>query len=140
VAKRTASAKKQARAGVKRAERNRAVRSEVKTLVVKARKSLTGGPVAESDRYALTLEAVRALDRAASKGVLHKNNASRRKARLARQMAKLKIAPPVAAKGKQSSKKGAVAAPAKAAAAPAKAAAAPAKTAPAAKTGLFKRK
>jgi len=116
------------------------VRSEVKTLVVKARKSLTGGPVAESDRYALTLEAVRALDRAASKGVLHKNNASRRKARLARQMAKLKIAPPVAAKGKQSSKKGAVAAPAKAAAAPAKAAAAPAKTAPAAKTGLFKRK
>lgn len=140
MAKRTASAKKQARAGVKRAERNRAVRSEVKTLVVKARKSLTGGPVAESDRYALTLEAVRALDRAASKGVLHKNNASRRKARLARQMAKLKIAPPVAAKGKQSSKKGAVAAPAKAAAAPAKAAAAPAKTAPAAKTGLFKRK
>jgi small subunit ribosomal protein S20 len=118
VAKRTASAKKQARAGVKRAERNRAVRSEVKTLVVKARKSLTGGPVAESDRYALTLEAVRALDRAASKGVLHKNNASRRKARLARQMAKLKIAPPVAAKGKQSNKKGAVAAP------PAKAAAA----------------
>jgi small subunit ribosomal protein S20 len=111
VAKRTASAKKQARAGVKRAERNRAVRSEVKTLVVKARKSLTGGPVAESDRYALTLEAVRALDRAASKGVLHKNNASRRKARLARQMAKLKIAPPVAAKGKQPNKKGAVAAP-----------------------------
>ena len=118
MAKRTASAKKQARAGVKRAERNRAVRSEVKTLVVKARKSLTGGPVAESDRYALTLEAVRALDRAASKGVLHKNNASRRKARLARQMAKLKIAPPVAAKGKQVNKKGAVAAP------PAKAAAA----------------
>ena len=120
MAKRTASAKKQARAGVKRAERNRAVRSEVKTLVVKARKSLTGGPVAESDRYALTLEAVRALDRAAAKGVLHKNNASRRKARLARQMAKLKIAPPVAAKGKQSNKKGAVAA-------------APVKAAPAAK-------
>jgi small subunit ribosomal protein S20 len=111
VAKRTASAKKQARAGVKRALRNRAVKSEVKTLVVKARKSLSGSPVAESDRYALTLEAVKGLDRAAAKGVLHKNNASRRKSRLARQMAKLKIAPPVAAKGK----KGAVAAPAKAA-------------------------
>jgi small subunit ribosomal protein S20 len=115
VAKRTASAKKQARAGVKRALRNRAVKSEVKTLVVKARKSLVGGPVAESDRYALTLEAVRALDRAASKGILHRNNAARRKARLTRQMAKLKIAPPVAvAKGK----KGA-AAPAAAKAAPA---------------------
>src|ERR1700693_3549676 len=102
VAKRTASARKQARAGVRRAARNRGVRSEVKTLVVKARKSLTGGPVAESDRYALTLEAVRALDRAASKGTLHRNNAARGKARLTRQMAKLKVAPPVAAaKGKK---------------------------------------
>src|SRR6202048_1691403 len=98
VAKRTASAKKQARAGVKRAARNRGVRSEVKTLVVKARKSLTGAPVAESERYALTLEAIRALDRAAAKGVLHKNNASRRKARLSKQMAKLAIAPAAPAK------------------------------------------
>jgi len=102
VAKRTASAKKQARAGVRRAARNRGVRSEVKTLVVKARKSLLGGPVAESDRYALTLEAVRALDRAASKGVLHRNNAARRKARLAKQMAKLATAPAApAGKGKK---------------------------------------
>lgn len=102
MAKRTASAKKQARAGVRRAARNRGVRSEVKTLVVKARKSLAGGPVAESERYALTLEAVRALDRAASKGILHRNNAARRKARLTKQMAKLAIAPSApAAKGKR---------------------------------------
>jgi small subunit ribosomal protein S20 len=106
VAKRTASAKKQARAGVRRAARNRGVRSEVKTLVVKARKSLLGGPVAESERFALMLEAVRALDRAASKGVLHKNNASRRKARLTKQMAKVAMAPAASVKGK----KGAVAA------------------------------
>ena len=79
---------------MRRAARNRGVRSEVKTLVVKARKSLTGAPVAESDRYALTLEAVKALDRAASKGVLHRNNAARRKARLTKQMAKLAIASP----------------------------------------------
>jgi small subunit ribosomal protein S20 len=102
VAKRTASAKKQARAGVRRAARNRGVRSEVKTLVVKARKSLLGGPVAESERFALTLEAVRALDRAASKGVLHRNNAARRKGRLAKQMAKVAIAPAApASKGKK---------------------------------------
>ena len=101
---------------MKRALRNRAVRSEVKTLVVKARKSLSGAPVAESDRFALTLDAVRALDRAAAKGVLHPNNAARRKARLARQMAKLAVAPPAAVgKGKK-------AAPARAAA-PAKPAA-----------------
>jgi small subunit ribosomal protein S20 len=93
MAKRTASAKKQARAGVRRAMRNRAVRSEVKTKVVKARRTLTGGPVAESDRYAIALEAIRALDRAASKGILHRNNAGRRKSRLAKQLSKLAMAP-----------------------------------------------
>jgi len=120
VAKRTASAKKQARAGVRRAARNRGVKSEVKTLVVKARKSLVGSPVGESERYALTLEAVRALDRAASKGILHRNNAARRKARLTKLMAKVAIASPApsgpAGKGK---KGGAAAAAAPAAAKPA---------------------
>jgi small subunit ribosomal protein S20 len=99
VAKRTASAKKQARAGVRRALRNRAVRSEVKTKVVKARRTLTGGPVAESERYAIALEAIQALDRAASKGILHRNNAGRRKARLAKQLSKLAISPAGAAGG-----------------------------------------
>src|ERR1700738_1905931 len=93
VAKRTASAKKQARSGVRRAARNRAVRSEVKTKVVKARRTLTGGPVAESERFAIALEAIQALDRAASKGILHRNNAGRRKSRLAKQLAKPSIAP-----------------------------------------------
>ncbi len=89
MAKRTASAKKQARASVRRTARNRAVRSEVKTKIVKARRSLTEAPVAESDRFASALEAVRSLDRAAAKGVLHRNNAARRKARLTRQLVKL---------------------------------------------------
>ncbi len=109
MAKRTASAKKQARSGVRRAQRNRAVRSEVKTKVVKARRTLVGGPVAESERYAIALEAIQALDRAASKGVLHRNNAGRRKSRLAKQLAKLAIspAPGVAGKGKRASATGA---------------------------------
>jgi small subunit ribosomal protein S20 len=89
MAKRTASAKKQARSGVRRAARNRGVRSEVKTLVVKARRALSESPVASSERAAVTIDAVRALDRAASKGILHKNNAARRKGRLMRQLAKL---------------------------------------------------
>jgi small subunit ribosomal protein S20 len=89
MAKRTASAKKQARSGVRRALRNRAVRSEVKTKVVKARRTLVGGPVAESERFAIALEAIQSLDRAASKGVLHRNNAARRKSRLAKQLSKL---------------------------------------------------
>jgi small subunit ribosomal protein S20 len=91
MAKRTASAKKQARSGLRRALRNRAVRSEVKTKVVKARRTLVGGPVAESERYAIALEAIQALDRAASKGILHRNNAGRRKSRLAKQLSKLSV-------------------------------------------------
>ena len=115
MAKRTASAKKQARAGARRAVRNRGVRSEVKTLIVKARRALNETP---ADGLATALDAVRALDRASAKGILHPNNAARRKARLARQVAKLATAAPAPAKGKK---------PAPAKAAPAKAAPAAAK-------------
>jgi small subunit ribosomal protein S20 len=92
------------------------VRSEVKTKVVKARRTLTGGPVAESERFAIALEAIQALDRAASKGILHRNNAGRRKARLAKQLAKLAIKPASGggrgAGGSAKAKKAAAAAPA----------------------------
>jgi small subunit ribosomal protein S20 len=126
VAKRTASAKKQARSGVRRAARNRAVRSEVKTKVVKARRTLTGGPVAESERFAIALEAIRALDRAASKGILHRNNAGRRKARLAKQLAKLSMTPAASSgsAGGRAKKAAAPAAAARVAVAPASAVAA----------------
>jgi small subunit ribosomal protein S20 len=118
VAKRTASAKKQARASVRRTQRNRAVRSEVKTKVVKARRTLQETPVAESDRYAIALDAMRALDRAASKGVLHRRNAARRKGRLARQLVKVAgSAVPSAAAGQV--KKSAAASAGKTGAAPA---------------------
>ena len=111
MAKRTASAKKQARASVRRTQRNRAVRSEVKTKIVKARRTLTEAPVAESEKYALALDAIRALDRAASKGVLHRNNAARRKSRLTRQLVKLG-GMPAKAPGKAAAKAAAAARPA----------------------------
>jgi ribosomal protein S20 len=134
MAKRTASAKKQARSGVRRALRNRAVRSEVKTKVVKARRTLVGGPVAESERFAIALEAIQALDRAASKGVLHRNNAGRRKSRLAKQLAKLAMSPAAGSAAGTAAGKGKKA-PAAAAARPAaKAAAKPAAKAAAAST------
>jgi small subunit ribosomal protein S20 len=103
VAKRTASAKKQARAGARRSARNRATRSEVKTLIVKARRSLTDASAEESERLAITTDALRALDRASAKGVLHRNNAARRKSRLARKLAKVAKAAPAPAKGKKAS-------------------------------------
>ena len=114
MAKRTASAKKQARAGARRAIRNRGTRSEVKTLIVKARKALVDTSAETTERVATTVEALQALDRAAAKKVLHRNNAARRKSRLARQLAKLAVATPAPAKGKKA------AAAAKPAAAPAK--------------------
>ncbi len=60
---------------------------------------MSEGPVAESERYALALEAIRALDRAAAKGVLHANNAARRKARLTRQLVKVAGVPAAGAAG-----------------------------------------
>jgi small subunit ribosomal protein S20 len=74
-----ASAKKQARASLRRAAANRAVRSAVKTRIVKARKALEDSPEAAAEA---ALTAISSLDRAASKGVLHRNNAARRKSRL----------------------------------------------------------
>jgi small subunit ribosomal protein S20 len=108
VAKRTASAKKQARAGARRSARNRGTRSEVKTLIIKARRALRGDDASDNgDRTQTIVSAVRSLDRAAAKGVLHPNNAARRKSRLARQLAKLAAAePPTApAKGKKGATK-----------------------------------
>ena len=111
MAKRTASAKKQARAGVRRSARNRGVRSEVKTMVVKARRSFAESPVAEADRAALTLDAIRVLDRAAAKGILHRNNAARRKSRLMKQLVKLGVSSPAVAGRAAKGKKSAAAAP-----------------------------
>lgn len=107
---------------MRRSIRNRGVKSEVKTKVVKARRSFTESPVASSDRAALAIDAIRSLDRAASKGILHRNNAARRKARLMRQLVKVggttaKAAPAAPARGKG---KKVAPAPAPAPAAPAK--------------------
>jgi small subunit ribosomal protein S20 len=117
VAKRTASAKKQARAGARRTVRNRAARSEVKTLIVKARRALSSGTGSSAEeRVSETVGALRALDRAASKRILHPNNAARRKSRLARKLAKMAAAAPAPAVS--GSSRGKKAAPAAAAAAP----------------------
>ena len=86
----TQSAKKRVRASLRKRDRNRSTRSAVKTLVSRARRP------ALPDAASLTSEEVRraisALDKAAEKGVLHANNASRRKARLMSALAKLAAA------------------------------------------------
>ncbi len=74
------SAEKRARQSIQRHERNRVVMASTRTSVKKARAAI------ESGNQAAALEAVRkatnTLDRAAKSGVIHKNNASRRKSRI----------------------------------------------------------
>jgi small subunit ribosomal protein S20 len=69
----------------KKRVRNRIFRGKARTLVAKARHAVTAGAEDASDA---TLLAIRALDKAAQMGVVHKNNAARRKSRLMKQLAK----------------------------------------------------
>jgi small subunit ribosomal protein S20 len=82
-----ASAIKRIRQNEKRRLRNRVHRNRARTFVKKARLAIENGE-AEDARTA-TLEAIKALDRAAEKGVIHKNNAARRKSRLMKHLATL---------------------------------------------------
>jgi small subunit ribosomal protein S20 len=73
---------KRNRSNAKRAERNKAVRTALKTSTKKARSA-----VAEGDAEAAVArqrEAAKALDKAASRGIVHKRTAARRKSRLAK--------------------------------------------------------
>ncbi|MBL6620922.1 MAG: 30S ribosomal protein S20 [Ilumatobacteraceae bacterium] len=71
------SQKKRILTNAKAAERNRAVRSELKTRVKKAEFT-----VGTDENETAVRAAVKRLDSAASKGVIHKNTAARRKSRL----------------------------------------------------------
>ena len=75
-----ASAIKRVRQEARRRARNRAVKSRMRTFVKRADQAIAQGDpgvAAEAVRTAIS-----EIDRAASKGVIHKNNASRRKSRL----------------------------------------------------------
>ncbi|WP_026460785.1 30S ribosomal protein S20 [Schaalia suimastitidis] len=78
---------KRIRTNEKRRLRNQAVKSELKTLVRKAREAVEAGDK-EAAVEALRV-ASRKLDKAVSKGVIHKNQAANRKSKLARRVASL---------------------------------------------------
>ena len=81
----TKSAIKQIRVAERRRQRNRPIRTRVKTALGKALVSIAGNAAAE-DTVAAVTEAISQLDRAASKGVIHPNNAARRKSRLMKRL------------------------------------------------------
>ena len=78
------SQKKRNIQNAKRAERNKAVRSELKTRIKVAVRSWSNG----EDVDAAAKIAQQRLDKAAAKGIIHKNAASRYKSRLAGRVAR----------------------------------------------------
>ncbi len=76
------SAKKRARTAEVRAHRNASIKSSVKTAIRKCNEALIeAGPEGSVEELNRAFSAV---DRAAKKGVIHRNQAARRKSRLAR--------------------------------------------------------
>ena len=81
-----ASAEKRMRQEEKRRAFNRITKTVVKTQVTRARQAISKADQnAEQSAEAVRL-AIRELDKAAKKGVIHKNNAARRKSRLVKQL------------------------------------------------------
>ena len=78
------SAIKRNRQNEKRRLRNAAVRSTVRTSVKNARAAIDGGQADQA--RAAVLNTIQTLDKAVTKGVVHKNTAARKKSRLTRQL------------------------------------------------------
>jgi small subunit ribosomal protein S20 len=71
---------KRVRTSRRKAAHNQIVRSTARTYVKKARRLIEAGELDQAEQ--VVRQAVSALDKAAEKGVIHRNNAARRKSRL----------------------------------------------------------
>ena len=68
-------------------ERNKAVKSQLKTAIRSTREAIAAG---DKDKAVAALQvATKRLDKAVSKGVIHKNQAANRKSAIAKQVAAL---------------------------------------------------
>ncbi|HOQ89873.1 MAG TPA: 30S ribosomal protein S20 [Candidatus Hydrogenedentes bacterium] len=79
---------KRIRTNEKRRLRNQSIRSRMKTMVKKAITAQTSA-TEDAARQAALVAAISAIDRAAAKGVIHRNAAARKKSSLMRQIQKL---------------------------------------------------
>jgi len=77
----TKSAQKRVRSSARKRNANRIVRSESRTSVKRARQHIESGDAAAPESVS---QAVTLLDKLASKGIIHKRKAARRKSRLMR--------------------------------------------------------
>jgi len=86
VAKRNKSALKANRQNIKRREHNRALRARLRTGLKNIRKNLDAKDVAGAKKALQSLQSL--VDKMATKGIIHKNTASRYKSRLAAKISK----------------------------------------------------
>lgn len=77
------SAKKRVKVIAVKTLKNKAANSQLKTKIKKANAAIDSNA---GDREAAVRAAVKKIDQAAAKGILHKNNAARKKAALARKL------------------------------------------------------
>ena len=80
------SAQKQVRVAEKRQLRNKSIHSLTKTNIIKAERFIFSGTLDEAQEAVKT--AIISLDKAAEKGIIHPNNAARRKSRLMKKLNK----------------------------------------------------
>jgi small subunit ribosomal protein S20 len=80
----TRSAMKQIRSSARKRERNRLFRSRARTCINKTRRLIAEGRIEEAREEAQ--RAIVALDKAAEKGIIHKNKAARSKSRLMKRL------------------------------------------------------
>ncbi|WP_168915591.1 30S ribosomal protein S20 [Microcella flavibacter] len=78
---------KRIKTNLKAQERNKAVKSELKTAVRRAKEAISAGDKTKAAEALVV--ATKKLDKAASKGVIHKNQAANRKSAIAKQVAAL---------------------------------------------------
>ncbi len=78
------SSERSVKTDAERRAKNFATRSTVKTFIRKTSEAVKAGNV--DDAKALLTKAESIIDKAASKGVIHKNAAARKKSRLARKL------------------------------------------------------
>ena len=86
MAKRNKSALKANRQNIKRREHNRALRSQLRTGLKTIRKSLDGKNVEGAKTALRDMQSL--VDKMATKGMIHRNTASRYKSRLAARISK----------------------------------------------------
>lgn len=86
------SAIKRVKVSEKKRLRNRPIRATARAYVRNARRALDGGAIETPETQEALQRALSYLDKAAVKGVIHKNNAARRKSRLMRRFNKAQAA------------------------------------------------